>query len=110
MSTAITSSKGSPQLPFHGGRLHQAAQQFGIPVENWIDLSTGINPHTYPLPAVPQEVWQKLPDAGDNLLSLAASYYGSPHLLAVAGSQVAIEALPKLRSPSRVGILSPAYA
>lgn len=102
--SAITSK------PFHGGRLHHAAQQFGIPIESWIDLSTGINPHSYPLPTVPQEVWQKLPDADDNLLSIAATYYGSAHLLAVAGSQVAIEALPKLRSHSRVGILSPAYA
>lgn len=100
----------NPNPPFHGGRLHQATQQFGIPIENWVDLSTGINPHSYPLPAVPQDVWQKLPDADDNLLSIAATYYGSPDLLAVAGSQVAIETLPKVRSRSRVGILSPAYA
>lgn len=106
----IVTSMSTPNPPFHGGRLHQAAQQFGIPVENWVDLSTGINPHSYPLPAVPRDVWQKLPDAGDNLLDIAASYYGSSHLLAVAGSQVAIEALPRLRSHSRVGILSPAYA
>ena len=100
--------------PMHGGRLHQAAQQFGIPIDEWIDLSTGINPHSYPLPAVPASVWQKLPDDGDNLLSIAASYYGSAHLLAVAGSQVAIELLPTLipitRRTCRVGILSPAYA
>lgn len=96
--------------PFHGGRLHEASQQFGIPIESWVDLSTGINPHSYPLPTVPQDVWQKLPDAGDNLLNVAATYYGSSHLLAVAGSQAAIEALPSLRSHSRVGILSPAYA
>jgi cobalamin biosynthetic protein CobC len=105
--SAMTSA---PNPPFHGGRLNHAAQQFGIPIQSWVDLSTGINPHSYPLPAVPQDVWQKLPDADDNLLSVAASYYGSTHLLAVAGSQVAIEALPKLRSHSRVGILSPAYA
>ncbi|WP_051222087.1 threonine-phosphate decarboxylase CobD [Neptunomonas japonica] len=100
----------NPNPPFHGGRLHHAAQQFDIPIDSWIDLSTGINPHSYPLPLVPQDVWQKLPDADDNLLSLAAGYYGSTHLLAVVGSQAAIEALPKLRPHSRVGILSPAYA
>ncbi|WP_293266045.1 threonine-phosphate decarboxylase CobD [Neptunomonas sp.] len=97
-------------LPVHGGCLHQAAQQFCIPIQNWVDLSTGLNPHSYPLPEVPQEIWQKLPDTDDNLLSAAAAYYGSVHLLAVAGSQAAIEILPKLRAHSRVGILSPAYA
>lgn len=96
--------------PVHGGRLHQAAEQFDIPLDQWIDLSTGINPHSYPLPEVPESVWQKLPDDGDNLISVAAGYYGSSHLLAVAGSQVAIEQLPIIRKACRVGILSPAYA
>ncbi len=103
----------SVPVPMHGGRLHQAAEQFSIPLDQWIDLSTGINPHSYPLPMVPASVWQKLPDDGDNLLSIAASYYGSAHLLAVAGSQVAIEQLPALGQITaqvcRVGILSPAY-
>ena len=100
--------------PNHGGRLHQTAEQFDMPLDQWIDLSTGINPHSYPLPGVPESVWQKLPDDGDNLLSMAAVYYGSSHLLAVAGSQVAIEHLPRIRAhirqSCRVGILSPAYA
>jgi cobalamin biosynthetic protein CobC len=96
--------------PFHGGRLNDAARHSDLPVDRWIDLSTGINPHSYPLPTVPKSVWQKLPDEGDDLLSIAATYYGSSHLLAVSGSQVAIEKLPTLRSRSRVGILSPAYA
>ncbi|SIS96811.1 threonine-phosphate decarboxylase CobD [Neptunomonas antarctica] len=104
----------STSPPFHGGRLHHAAQQYDIPVDDWIDLSTGINPHSYPLPAVPQNVWQKLPDEGDHLLSIAATYYGASDLLAVAGSQAAIEQLPGLRAAikpgSRVAILSPAYA
>ncbi|WP_372740251.1 threonine-phosphate decarboxylase CobD [Neptunomonas sp.] len=111
MQPVIYSGIGAP---VHGGRLHQAAEQFAIPMDHWIDLSTGINPHSYPLPAVPESVWQKLPDDGDNLLRIAAAYYGSAHLLALAGSQVAIEHLPTLRNTisqiSRVGILSPAYA
>ena len=107
MSTGIA---GNPTPPFHGGRLHHAAERFEIPLENWLDLSTGINPHSYPLPAVPHSVWQRLPDDDDSLLSIAAGYYGSAQLLAVAGSQMAIESLPRLRPSCRVGILSPAYA
>ncbi len=99
-----------PEPPVHGGRLHQAARQWGIAVEHWIDLSTGINPYSYPLPTVPSTVWQRLPDADDQLLEIAAAYYGSPALLAVAGSQAAIEQLPRLRAACRVAILSPAYA
>ncbi|MFT6915730.1 MAG: cobalamin biosynthetic protein CobC [Motiliproteus sp.] len=90
--------------------MHQAAQRFAIPVAEWIDLSTGINPHPYPLPAVPSSVWQQLPDEDDSLHAVAANYYGSKSILPVSGSQAAIEVLPRLRAPRRVGILPPAYA
>ena len=33
----------------HGGRLRAAAQQYGVPLEQWIDLSTGISPWLYAL-------------------------------------------------------------
>ena len=36
----------------HGGRLRLAAQQSGIPLADWVDLSTGINPEAYPVPAI----------------------------------------------------------
>lgn len=39
----------------------------------------------------------------------ASHYYGAP-ALPVAGSQAAIQLLPRLRSPSRVGVLTPMYA
>ena len=37
-------------------------------------------------------------------------YYGTQSLLPVAGSQAAIQALPGLRAPGRVGVLQPGYA
>ena len=37
----------------HGGNLHEAAERYGIPYAQWLDLSTGINPHGYPVPPVP---------------------------------------------------------
>jgi cobalamin biosynthetic protein CobC len=94
----------------HGGRLTQAAKQYGIPLDQWIDLSTGIHPVGYPIPPVPAECWRRLPEDEDGLLHAAENYYGTPHLLACAGSQAAIQALPTLRPPCRVGVLSPTYA
>ncbi|HEY0721560.1 MAG TPA: threonine-phosphate decarboxylase CobD [Gammaproteobacteria bacterium] len=95
---------------FHGGRLRAAAQRYATPREQWLDLSTGINPHGWPVPALPAECWQRLPEEGDGLEQAAAAYYGTAQLLAVAGSQAAIQLLPQLRPPCRVALLAPAYA
>lgn len=94
----------------HGGRLRQAASRYGIPLSDWLDLSTGINPNGWPVPAIPAECWQRLPEDDDQLLSAARRYYQNDSLLAVAGSQAAIQSLPLLRPVSRVGVLHPAYA
>lgn len=94
----------------HGGRLRRAASEYAIPLKRWLDLSTGINPNGWPVPQVPAECWQRLPEADDDLLDAARQYYRQPSLLAVAGSQAAIQALPLLRPPGRVGVLHPAYA
>lgn len=93
----------------HGGRLHAAAQRYGRPVAQWLDLSTGINPCGYPVPAVPPGVWNRLPEDDDALPAAARAYYGVSHLLAVPGTQAAIQRLPGLRAPCRVGVLTPLY-
>lgn len=93
----------------HGGRLDRAAVRYGIPRERWLDLSTGISPYAYPVPVVPVAAWHRLPEDDDGLLDVARRYYATPHLLAVAGSQAAIIALPRLRPASRVGVISPGY-
>lgn len=94
----------------HGGRLLDAAARYGIPPQDWLDLSTGINPLGWPVPPVPAECWQRLPEAGDGLVATAQEYYGAPYLLPVAGSQAALQALPFLRPTSVVGVLAPTYA
>ncbi len=94
----------------HGGRLHEAARRYGIPAEDWLDLSTGINPRGWPVPGLPLEVWLRLPEEEDGLEQAARDYYGCTRLLPVAGSQAAIQALPFLRAPCRVGMLEPGYA
>jgi len=94
----------------HGGALNAAAVRYGRPAQEWLDLSTGINPHAYPVPALDPECWRRLPQDDDGLEAAALAYYGSRQLLAVAGSQAAIQALPELFPPGRVLLLSPSYA
>ncbi|NMG43086.1 threonine-phosphate decarboxylase [Aromatoleum toluvorans] len=94
----------------HGGRLRRAAQQYGIPLADWLDLSTGINPHAWPVPPVPGAAWHRLPEDDDGLEGAAAAYYGTDQLLPVAGSQPAIQALPALIPGERVTVLAPTYA
>ncbi|MCX7192367.1 MAG: threonine-phosphate decarboxylase CobD [Proteobacteria bacterium] len=94
----------------HGGRVRAAAQRYGIAEDCWLDLSTGINPDGWPVPAIPGEIWQQLPQDDDGLADAARNYYGTARLLPVAGSQAAIQALPRLRTPCRVALLATSYA
>ncbi len=57
-----------------------AARAYGHPPEQWLDLSTGINPRGWPVGDIPPEVWRRLPEAEDGLLDVACEYYGTPHL------------------------------
>ena len=93
----------------HGGKLRQAAARYGIPLEEWLDLSTGINPNGWPVPEIPPASWARLPEDDDGLEHAARSYYEAEHLLPVAGSQAAIQTLPRLRPRSRVAVLDPGY-
>jgi cobalamin biosynthetic protein CobC len=92
----------------HGGRLVAAVARYGIPVSEWLDLSTGIAPQGYPLPALPEDVWRRLPE-DDSLEAIAAAYFGSASLLAVAGSQAAIQVLPTLFRSRRAALPAPTY-
>lgn len=94
----------------HGGRLRQAAAQYGIALEQWLDLSTGINPNGWPVPQIPPTCWSRLPEDDDGLDAAAQACYGSEQVLPVAGSQAAIQALPRLRPRARVRVLAPGYA
>ncbi len=94
--------------PQHGGNLQQAAQTYGIPHSDWLDLSTGIAPFPWPVPPVPAEVWQRLPEQNGELEQAALNYYGST-ALPVPGSQWAIQQLPTLFATSRVLIAQESY-
>jgi cobalamin biosynthetic protein CobC len=92
----------------HGGKLREARLRYGG--DNWIDLSTGINPIGYPVTPPSPEAWHRLPEPDPELLRAACDYYGAPQLLAVAGTQAAIQAVPRLRAPARVSVSAPSYA
>lgn len=94
----------------HGGRLLEAAQQYHIPLSDWLDLSTGINPNGYPIPAIPDSIWQRLPEEQDKLIAAAQQYYQCQSILAVAGSQAAIQSLPLLKPRGTACIVTPSYA
>jgi cobalamin biosynthetic protein CobC len=99
----------------HGGRLDHARRLFPGAPQPWVDLSTGINPHAYPLPPIAPETWMRLPDAEAlaHLEAAAARAYRAPahtHVVAGAGSQAFIQLLPRLLRARRVAILGFAYA
>lgn len=98
----------------HGGNLQDAARLYGRPVAEWLDLSTGINPRYYPVPAISDQAWHRLPEKMSALSHAAQVFYGAPAMLAVAGTQAAIQALPRLRwlnhGASRVVVAAPSYA
>jgi len=94
----------------HGGNLRDAALAFERPLADWLDLSTGINPHWYPAPPPSASAWHRLPEPDPALVQAACAYYDAPAMLPVAGTQAAIQALPRLRAPSRVVVAAPSYA
>lgn len=98
----------------HGGNLQEAARRFDRPLADWLDLSTGINPRFYPVPALTANAWHRLPEQLPQLCRAAQEFYGAPLMLAVAGSQAAIQALPRLRlrqtGVARVLVSAPSYA
>jgi cobalamin biosynthetic protein CobC len=99
----------------HGGRLDAARAAFPGAPEPWLDLSTGISPWPYPVPELPAESWQRLPDVSalESLLEIAKKCYRGPpmaHVIALPGADAGLNVLPWLfRTPMRVAVLSPTY-
>jgi cobalamin biosynthetic protein CobC len=98
----------------HGGDLAAATARFGAPAEGWLDLSTGINPLPYPLPALEVDAWTRLPqrDREDALIAAARAFYGAgpaAAIVAAPGTQAIIQWLPRLVPPMRVAVHGPTY-
>lgn len=80
----------------HGGQLEQIAKQYKIPPTDWLDLSTGIAPTSYPIPHIPLSAWQNLPQENAGLFNSAKQYYQCSELVITNGSQAIIKSLPEL--------------
>lgn len=105
----------------HGGGITAAAASFGGRPEDWLDLSTGINPNPVTLPEIPARVWHRLPDRHllETARHAARDHYRSGAILPlpVPGTQSVIQLLPRLievgrlsaAGGRRVAIVSPTY-
>src|SRR6266566_4058427 len=99
----------------HGGDLAAARQMFPNAPEPIIDLSTGINPYSYPLPAFPEQIFARLPDcvAVRRLAAMAARSYGAPSadcVVPAPGIQILLPIVAMLASRGRAAVLGPTYA
>lgn len=106
-------------LSYHGGRLAEACARYGGDATDWIDLSTGINPHSWQPPTKLEVDWRALPDplALSRLERTAAGYFGCDPALcaAVPGSETGIRRiaqtldLPGLHQPLSYGTYRRAF-
>ena len=98
---------------YHGGALEVARRLAPRAPEPWIDLSTGVNPHAYPLPALEPEAWSRLPEseALAKLEAAAARRYGAAaeRVIAGPGSQALIQALAHILPRGAAGALGRTY-
>ncbi|WP_299900467.1 threonine-phosphate decarboxylase CobD [uncultured Ruegeria sp.] len=98
----------------HGGGLDRAIAQYGGQRTDWIDLSTGINPHTYPISGLTAADWAELPDHGafERLSGAARRFWNVPHrasILPAPGASAVIARLPALTAAGTVQITPPTY-
>ena len=81
----------------------------------FVDLSTGINPHSYPLFDLPATILSRLPEAGRarELVEVAARAYGAPspaNVAAAPGTQILLPRVASLIAPGKALVLGPTYA
>jgi cobalamin biosynthesis protein CobC len=115
MTAVATFDSAFEALAYHGGNLSVARRLVPQAMQPWIDLSTGVNPHPYPLPALEPEVWARLPERDDlaRLETVAARRYRAPspaNVVAASGSQQIIETLARVLPARRIGVLGPTYS
>jgi cobalamin biosynthesis protein CobC len=98
----------------HGGNLVAARQLFPDAPQPFIDLSTGINPHPYPVPALPPALFARLPEpaALDRLAATAAETYRAPSrdcVVPAPGTQILLVPVAALVPPGTAAVLGPTY-
>ncbi|WP_109614380.1 threonine-phosphate decarboxylase CobD [Pseudaminobacter salicylatoxidans] len=99
----------------HGGSLGRASALFPQAPLPWIDLSTGINPHSYPLFDLPATAFSRLPEPARErtLAEVAAATYGAPsaaNVVSAPGTQILLPRVAAAVKPGRALVLGPTYA
>jgi cobalamin biosynthesis protein CobC len=98
----------------HGGGLAAARRLFADAPEPFIDLSTGINPYSYPLPQLPPDLFTRLPDpeALAAVAAIAAQSYAAvsaAHVVPAPGTQILLPLVAALVAPGRAAVVGPTY-
>jgi cobalamin biosynthetic protein CobC len=98
----------------HGGNLGAARRLFPGAPEPFIDLSTGINPHSYPAPQLTTDMLARLPEPAevDRLAAIAAATYGAPSadcVTAAPGTQILLAPVAALVPRGKAAVLGPTY-
>lgn len=90
----------------HGGNLASAIERHGEHPKGWLDMSTGISPWSWPIPAIDPQLWQQLPSNAHELINVAKNHYAvsKANLALTPGSQLSIRLVPHLLTPSTVAI------
>jgi len=96
-------------LPVHGGNIQQASEKYGLPLAQWIDLSTGINPRSYPFSTLDKRYYQQLPYLDPYFIKAAKKYYQTRNILPVPGSQSVIQLLPDMLSSGNLWVPEVGY-
>ncbi|PTW60384.1 L-threonine O-3-phosphate decarboxylase [Breoghania corrubedonensis] len=102
----------------HGGNLALAVARYGGVTNDWLDLSTGINPHAWGdgsyANLLVENDWMRLPDttSGEALIAAARTAYAACETLTFAatpGTQAALSMLARLAPAGDAAIVSPTY-
>jgi cobalamin biosynthetic protein CobC len=98
----------------HGGDLGVARKLFPGAPEPFVDLSTGINPLAYPMPALSPDLFARLPEpaAVEVLAAIAAKAYGAPsatNVVVASGTQSLLSHVFALVPNGRAFVLGPTY-
>ena len=99
----------------HGGDLAAAYAMFPNASQPFIDLSTGINPYSYPLPRLAAATFVRLPDETmlRGLCEAAARAYGASsaeEVVPAPGTQILLPLVAKMALPGRAAVLGPTYS
>jgi cobalamin biosynthetic protein CobC len=98
----------------HGGRLGAARAAYSDAPQPWIDLSTGINPKSYPAPRARGATLNRLPDTGElsRLEAVAAAAFGvddPQRVVATGGTEAALRLLPYVLGQKVAVVAGPTY-